>query len=221
MIENGPSAATPAASLHRVSEQRRRAREERAQRRRARRGDLLLVPEAEPATTAVFRPGADTERAAAETLTRRCGPDVRLMFRRSLGAGREGVVDVLAVTPSGVHVVDVRQYTGSPVRVRRSTGLGEHLVVGGRDRSALLTALQRQAEALRLVAAEVPTETDVPVYPAFCFDVADLPWATQWIAGVPVLGPRGVARRLNVGGPLTPEAVALLAAHLADRLPPA
>jgi hypothetical protein len=57
---------------------------------------------------------------------------------------------------------------------------------------------------------------------AFCFVDGDLPVVgTPEIRGFPLLHRRALAKRLDASGPLSPSAIADLAAALAARLPSA
>jgi hypothetical protein len=217
---------TPGGSLFRTYEARRTAREQRVRSRHPRLGGLVLALSGEPDTTANFRRGAEAEIRVAERLQRRCGPDVDLLFNRRLSArGRDGDIDVLAVTPNGVHVVDVKRYAGKAVRVRSRGGmllpLRQQLLVGGRDHTQLLVSVARQRAVVRGLLDAVPDGQQVPLHVAMCFVDADLPLLTERIDGVAVLGPKGVARRLDKAGPISAESRALLVRHLARHLPPA
>jgi hypothetical protein len=212
---------TPGGSLLRTYDQRRSARDARVRDRHPRLGGLLLALTDEPATTTNFRRGAEAEVAVARRLLRRCGPEVELLFNRRLSArGRDGDIDVLAVTPNGVHLVDVKRYAGATVRVRATGGLltpvKQKLLIGGRDRTGLLDSLSRQRDAVRRVIGP-----DVPLHVSLCFVDADLPWVTERIDGVRVSGGRAVARRMNRAGALDAATRSLLLERLAQQLPAA
>jgi hypothetical protein len=217
---------TPGASLRRTYEQRRLARAERVRSRHPHIGRLLLALTDEPVTTTNLQRGAQAEALVAQRLQRRCGPEVELLFNRRLDVhGGNGDIDLLAVTGNGVHLVDVKRYARAAVRVRRRGGLlspvKEQLIVGGRDRTRLLDSVERQREVVRRLLDAVPDGPVVPLYVAMCFVDADLPWFTERINGVAVLGSKGVARRLNKPGPLGAQARGVLLRHLAHHLPPA
>jgi Nuclease-related domain len=217
---------TPGGSLFRTYEARRTARERRVRSRHPRLGGLLLALSGEPDTTVNFRCGAEAEVRIAERLRRRCGSDVELLFNRRLSTrGRDGDIDVLAVTPNGVHVVDVKRYAGKAVRVRSRGGLllplREQLLIGGRDHTQLLVSVARQRAVVRGLLDAVPDGQQVPLHVAMCFVDADLPLLPERIDGVALLGWKGVARRFAKAGPIGEEGRALLVRHLARHLPPA
>lgn len=217
---------TPGGSLRRTYEARRAAREQLVRSRHPKVGGLLLALSGEPDTTANFRRGAEAEVRVAELLQRRCASDVALLFNRKLGPGRrDGDIDVLAVTPNGVHLVDVKRYAGAAVRVRRTGGLlvatKEQLLIGGRDRTRLLDSVARQRDVVRELLGAVSGGNTVPLHVAMCFVDADLPMLTERIEGVTLLGSKGLARRLAEPGPIGAESRALLTRHLAAHLAPA
>jgi len=215
---------TPGGSLLRQYEQRRTRREQEVRNRHPRLGGLLLRVQAEPTTTSSFLSGARGEAFVAQRLMRKCGPTVELLFNRRLSArGRDGDIDVLAVTANGVHLVDVKRYLRATVRVRRSGGLllplKEQLLINGRDQTRLLDSVERQRQVVGglLDAFGAP----LPLHLAMCFVDADLPLVPERIGGVALLGSKGVARRMDKPGPLDAEARARLLRCLAGELPPA
>lgn len=217
---------TPGGSLLRTYEARRSARQVRVRGSHPHLGGLLLALTAEPDTTLNFRRGARAEAAVAQYLRGGCGPDVELLFNRRLSSqGRDGDIDVLAVTPNGVHVVDVKRYRRASVRVRTAGGvhrpISEELVIGGRDRTRLLDSLDRQRDAVRWLLDGFPGGAEVPLRLAMCFVDADLPLFTQHVHGVALLGKKQVLRRLNDPGPIGPDTRDALLRHLAQHLPAA
>ncbi|MEO8329454.1 MAG: nuclease-related domain-containing protein [Candidatus Nanopelagicales bacterium] len=138
-------------------------------------------------------------------LAKKCGGNARFLYNRSLGAGRrDGDIDILAISASGVFVIDVKHYQGKKVEVRRTGGLftekREELVVGGRDQTKLLASVSRQFEAVCRVVTQHPLGSQVAVRSALCFVGAEWPlFGTLSIAGVPILGAKG-ASKLILGG---------------------
>jgi Nuclease-related domain len=216
---------TPGGSLFRTYEHRRAARELRIRTNHPHIGALVLALSNEPDTTVSFQRGAQAEVRVAQLLQRRC-PDAELLFNRRLGArGRDGDIDVLAVTANGVHVVDVKHHPKAEVRVRTSGGLlspsRQQLLIRGRDHTRLLDSMERQHDVVRRLLAALPEGAGVPLHLALCFVDADLPWFTQSVNGVALLGRKQVARRLGKPGPIGPERRAALLHQLAVHLPPA
>ena len=135
-------------------------------------------------------------------------------------------IDHLAVTQSGVYMVDTKRYHGT-VEVRRPLFGVTQLRIAGSDRTKLIEGLARQVDAARALVGEVAP--DVPVHGCLCF-VAPEGFLTD--GGVPLLRtlaigsyqlfyPRRLAKRLNAPGPLAAERIDQLLKHLAQRLPAA
>ena len=102
-------------------------------------------------------------------------------YQRRLGV-RSTVdpIDLIAVVPSGVWVIDIQSCAGGRVEVSGRTGVlpgrrYTHLIIRGRDRTAYLDRLTGQATALEETMQELD-RADVPVLPAFCFYDADIQW---------------------------------------------
>ena len=195
-------------------------------------GGLLLAVFDDPASTKAFSNGAEGERRVAARLAELSGPGVLFLHNRKLGRGRrDGDVDHVALTASGVFVIDAKQYKNAKVRVRRSGGLlspvREQLMVNGRDRSKLMVSVSRQHEAVCDAIATFHhadvTGDGIPVVSVLCFIGADLPmFGTPRVDGVPLLGPKGTAKLLRESaGSLDQITLAALHRHLAEAMPPA
>jgi hypothetical protein len=99
------------------------------------------------------------------------------LHNRRRGAGaRSGDIDHIAVTASGVYVLDAKNYANARVRVRRIGGIfsarKEQLLLNGRDRTKLLDSLDKQFLA---VSAALEGRS-IPVTAMLCFVGADLPF---------------------------------------------
>ena len=216
---------TAGASARREHQRRAASRETRVRERHPRLGGLLLALAAEPAHQRAWATGSAGERAVAAGIE---GLDEVLLLHDRRLRGPDGRltranIDHLAVAPSGVWVVDAKQYAGS-LEVRRSGGLlsprVEQLWIGGRNRTRLLEGVHAQVVAVRaeLDAADAP---DVPVHAAMCFVGTDLPWfGSSSAQRVLLVGRRGLRRLLRQPGPLNDDRTAL-AGWLAQRLPAA
>jgi hypothetical protein len=218
---------SPGASLQREYDRRVAKRDARVRSKHPRIGGLLLALTDEPASTRAFKVGADGERLAAKRVQELCGKDVLFLLNRRLGVGRrDGDVDMVAVGPGGVYVVDVKLYKGRTVEVRRTGGLfsavKEQLFIGGRDKTSVLDSLARQLDAVRNAMLDFPGGRHLSVTTALCFVDADLPLlGTPRIGFVPCLGPKATAKLLSTPGVMDAAARTALHAHLAAKLPPA
>lgn len=183
-------------------------------------GGLILALSREPQHQAAFRQGGTGEASVARSLERRTakGPGQLLHDRRMpLGHGN---IDHLAVTPTGVFVIDAKAIRGT-VRIAQPLFRAPRLTVNGRGRSKLVDGLDKQARAVRR-ALEQDGYAEVPVHGALCFTKADLPlFGRCEINGYRLQHPRGVARALNLKGALAAEQIDELTRRLAIAFPPA
>ncbi|MDP3891977.1 nuclease-related domain-containing protein [Nocardioides sp.] len=213
------------ASLRREHERRRNAREERIRSKHKRLGGLILALSDDPASTRAFATGADGEERLAARLEKDCAPDVLFLHNRRLGHGRrDGDIDHVAIAASGVYLIDAKRYPNAKVRVRRTGGVFSaaraQLMIGGRDRSKLLTGCAKQAEALSAALVGHPAADTVVVRSLLCFIDADLPlFGAMEMGGVRLLGPRAVVKTIRAPGELDAPTRASLHRHLAGALP--
>lgn len=207
------------ASARREQERRRRNRQAQLRTRHPRLGGLLMALQAPPSSERNWLTGAIGEELVAAALDTRCHDGVVVMHDRQRPGSRANI-DHMAVTPSGVWVVDAKRYRGRKVRVARPLLGTPRLMVDGRDRSKLVDSLARQVEAVAAVAR--PAMADAPIHGAFCFVDADLPLlGTPTIADFQLLGRRSLVKRLNADGPLLAADIERLARALAHGFPPA
>jgi hypothetical protein len=216
------------ASLAAEYERRMARREERVTQRLPRIGGLLLKIFDEAPSTKAFKKGADGERTAIKKLLNDSGPNVLFLVNRRLGKGRrDGDVDVVAVSPGGVLVIDVKRYADAKVRVEREGGLftARHdvLMVRGRDQSRLLDGLGKQIDAVTLALRTDERFRQVPVSGALCFVDADLPLFGRLEArGYSIASAKGTAKALRESTAVLPQdLVEQVADHLDAELPPA
>jgi hypothetical protein len=209
----------PGASLAREYERRKRARETQVRKAHPHIGRLLLGLNGEPQHQRAFHAGDVGEKAVAESLERSiAGGPAKLLFNRRMPGGR-GDIDILAIAPSGVFVIDAKAIEGK-VRVTTPWFGKPKLLVNGGNRTKLIDGLDRQVAAVwDAVGADHP---DVPIQGVLCFTTADLPlWPTLKMRGHLLLHRKALGKRLNAEGPLSPAAIDALAGRLATALPPA
>jgi hypothetical protein len=205
----------PGGSAQREHERRRDRREGRTRERWGVLGGVAVALSEPPQHEQAWAKGADGERKVARVLDKRAaGHGVVLLHDRCVPGSRANI-DHIAIGPAGVFVIDAKRYTGR-IGVERRGGLlrprTEHLLVGGRDRTKLVDGVLAQAEVVRSLCAAA-------VHPVLCFVDGDWPFMARLeVRGVPILGPRKVAKLCRAQGPLDVEAVA---GELAARLPAA
>jgi hypothetical protein len=209
---------TAGASAGREYERRKQNRERRVREKHPQIGRLLLALAGEPQHQSAFHRGESGERAVAESLERRTeeGSAVLLHDRR-MPKGR-GNIDHLAVAPTGIYVIDAKDWKGK-VRVSAPLFGTPKLTIGGRDRTKLIDGLDRQVSA---VLAALGERSGWPVQGVLCFTQADLPLlGTTSMRSHLLLYRRALAKRLNSEGPQSTAEVDEMARVLAAAFPPA
>ncbi|MGJ9412566.1 nuclease-related domain-containing protein [Aeromicrobium sp. CF4.19] len=215
-MEHIVEVGTPGASLQQTYERRLALREQRVMTKHPRIGRLVLRLQRPKQTTQAFATGAEGERRVAEVLQTNLEDALFLFNRRLSASSRHGDVDLIAITASGIHVIDAKHYAGRRVR---STRKGDALVVDGRRRQGLVAGLHRQVAAVQESVDSGPVPANV--HGAFCFLEADLPWGRLVVDGIPVRGPRTTRKALARPGTLPSEDRRLLHEHLARNHPSA
>lgn len=178
----------------------------------------LFKPERQ--STKAWLIGAEGERILAERLERELVGEAILFHDRHVRQALKNI-DHIAVSSSGVWVVDAKHYKGKRVAQRDKGGLFKsdyRLYVGGRDNSKLALALEWQVTAVRSV---VPWE-DVPVHPVLCFIDADWGWFAKSFQqnGVAVVWPRKLIELIGAPGSLSEDQVNLVADRIQTVLLP-
>jgi len=169
-------------------------------------------------TTEAWDRGGRGEELVGNYLARAVG-DLGLVLHDRAIPGWRSNIDHIAVVPSGVWVIDTKQYRGRVQRRDRGGWCAPRpaLLVNGHDRSGLVAGAQRQS---RRVQEAVPSAGLARA--VLCFAGAEwAPLARPFtIDGVVVTGPRQLARSLVKPGRLTPRQVESLAAVIAGAFPP-
>lgn len=179
---------------------------------------LILALSNEPPSTTAWAVGAVGEERLGRGLDRLASDSVRLLHDRRI-PGTRANIDHVAVTASGVYVIDAKRYRGRP---HLTVGGGllrprvERLLVGSRDCTALVDGVLTQVEVVRAT-----LDAEVPVHGVLCFVDADWPLlgGSFTTRGIHVLWPKKLYERLGADGPLTAESVAAAHTALARRLP--
>ena len=214
-------------SAQREYDKRSARREQRIREQHPRLGGLLLAVSNQPTSTRVWAKGAAGERAVAARLDGLVGEHVAALhdrrMRRPDGSLSKANIDHMAVTPSGVWVIDAKSHQGA-LEVRRSGGLFtprvEALYINGRDQTRLVHGLLKQVDAVRHELAAV--EARIAVHGALCFVGTELPWfGSSSIADVPLVGRRGLAKLLLRPGDAIPADREAVACFLDQRFPAA
>ncbi|SKB09785.1 hypothetical protein SAMN06295964_2893 [Aeromicrobium choanae] len=170
------------------------------------RGDAAEVPEQSTDR-------ADATDVLASILIDAFGDRVLFLFHRRI-PGQTGDLPVIAVTSTGVHLIEPRCYPGKKVRACRD---GSTFEIDGVRHTRLAEQMAEHAEALQAAVSTGPLP-DAPVYTNYCFVEGELPMRPLEVDGVRVLSVRSTLRRLRSGGPLDEREVEALHRDLARRL---
>ncbi len=210
---------TPGASARREYERRRAKDEAGVRERHPNLGGLILALTEEPQSTKAWGTGAIGEERLGEKLNDLASDTLRVLHDRRI-PGTRANIDHIALTPSGVYVIDPKRYSGRPT-LKIERGLlrprTEKLLVGGRDRTKLVHGVLKQVDLVRAIAGD-----HVPVTGVLCFIDADWPiiGGAFTTRGVDVLWPKKLYPRLTAPTPSQVDPDALHQA-LAAALPPA
>jgi hypothetical protein len=218
LATSGPAGA--GGSARREYERRRQRDEATTLEEHPRIGRLLLALRPERQSTRAWARGAVGEERVGEHLRKRGGPSLRLLDDRRIPGSRANI-DHIAITATGVYVIDTKHYAGQRVEVKRRRGK-PYLSVGGRDRTRLVEGMAKQVDAVRR-ALDHAGHGEVPVTPVLCFTHADWPplVGPPTFRGVLVIWPRRLARMLRSPGSLPDASITAITATLAEALPPA
>lgn len=202
---------------------RHERREQAIRSRYGRLGGVVLALSDDPHSTAAWAYGANGERALGKLLDPLRAEGMAVLHDRRI-PGSKANIDHLVVAPWGVFVVDAKNYKG---RVERRDKGGffssdYRLYVGGRDKTALVAGMSRQAEAVR---AALGAEFDgVCVCKTICFVDADWSLFARPIEmdKVHVLWPRALGKLIQAKkGSLSQDEIERIERKLALALPAA
>ncbi len=213
-------AGVPGASARREFERRRARRDERTRAKHPKIGGLILAMSDEPQPTKAWDTGAIGEERLGARLNEFASDTLRVLHDRRFPGTRTNI-DHLAVTPTGVFVIDAKKYKGRP-RLKVQGGLlrprVEKLLVGSRDCTKVVDGVLKQIDAIRGVVGE-----DLPVHGVLCFVEADWPLigGSFTTRGVEALWPRRLYPKLRAEGPLDHATIGNVHRLLASALPPA
>lgn len=133
-------------------------------------------------------------------------------------------IDHMAVTPTGVWVIDAKRYSGRVDYANRGGWFSNdvRLTVAGRDRTKLVHGVHKQIERVRTSLASTPFD-EVTLRGALCF--IDSEWGVFAkpfaIEDVLVTWGKKLRERLIADGPLDHDDRAAIHRHLAASFPPA
>lgn len=210
---------TAGASARREFQRRKAAREERIRAKHPKLGGLILAVSDDPQSTTAWNTGALGEEKLGGGLDRLACETIRLLHDRRLPRSKANI-DHLAVTPTGVYVIDAKKYRGRP-HLKIDGGLFrtrvERLLVGSRDCTKLVDGVLKQVDVVRGLLG-----LGVPVHGVLCFVEADWPLlgGNFTIRDVHALWPKKLYPKLQGEGSLGADTIAEIHRALARALPP-
>jgi hypothetical protein len=204
-------------SARREFERRKAGREQRIRTKHPKLGGLILALSDDPQSTTAWGTGAFGEEQLGGRLNSLSSDTCRVLRDRRIPGSRANI-DHLAVTPTGVYVIDAKRYTGRP-QLRVEGGLlrprVERLLVGRRDCTKLVDGVLKQVETVRSVVGD-----QIPVHGVLCFVDADWPLigGAFTTRDIQVLWPKRLQSTLESPGVLGAEAVERVHRDLAKAL---
>jgi hypothetical protein len=210
---------TPGSSARREYERRQAKREARIRGSHPKLGGLILAVTDDPQSTTAWDTGALGEERLGRRLNELSSDTMRVLHDRRI-PGTRANIDHIAVTPTGIYVIDAKKYKGRP-SLKIEGGIlrprTEKLLVGTRDQTKLVDGVLKQVEVVRGIVGDY-----IPVTGYLCFIEADWPLigGAFTIRGVEVLWPRKLYPRLTTEGSVVSD-VEDLHRTLASALPPA
>jgi hypothetical protein len=208
---------TPGASARREYERRQAKRENRIREKHPKLGGLILAVTDDPQSTTAWDTGALGEERLGRRLNELSSDTLRVLHDRRIPGSRANI-DHLAVTPTGIYVIDPKKYKGRP-SLKVEGGIlrprVEKLLVGTRDQTKLVDGVLKQVDVVRAIVGD-----DIPVTGVLCFVDADWPLigGAFTTRGVEVLWPRKLYPRLTTEGSIASD-VEDLHRRLASALP--
>jgi hypothetical protein len=172
----------------------------------------------EKETTAAWARGSRGEERVGQRLSLAVGLNGIVLHDRAI-PGMRSNIDHIAIVPSGVWVIDTKEYHG---RVQQRDLGGwfvsrPALFVNGQNRTSLIPGVLRQLEHVQRVVRD-----EAPLHATLCFNDAE--WGLLGrpftIEGVSVTWARRLADSLTEGGTLEHDDIRTLAARLAAAFPP-
>lgn len=209
----------PGASARREFERRQAKREARIREKHPKLGGLILAMSDDPQSTTAWNTGAIGEERLGNRLNDLSSDTMRVLHDRRI-PGTKANIDHIAVTPTGIYVIDAKRYKGCPT-LKVEGGIlrprTEKLLVGSRDRTKLVDGVLKQVAIVGDIVGSL-----MPIRGVLCFVEADWPLigGAFTTRDIEVLWPKKLYPRLTADGPYRRE-VAKTHAHLATSLPPA
>jgi hypothetical protein len=149
--EESIDAGTPGASARREFERRSARREARIRTAHPKLGGLIYALTEDPQSTRAWDVGAVGDERLGHRLNELVTDQLRVLHDRRIPGSRANI-DHVAVTPTGVYVIDAKKYRGRP-HLKVEGGLlrprVEKLLVGTRNCTSLVDGVLKQVDIVR------------------------------------------------------------------------
>lgn len=214
------------ASARREYEKRHQRRQDSVRAAHPKIGGFLLAVTDEPQSIKAWDKGAEGEQHVGRILDRIAAEGkIRVLHDRRVPGSRANI-DHIAITLTGVWVIDAKNYTG---RVeQRTTGSlfkpgPNKLYVNRRDRTAAIAGVLKQIAVVTSAAGPLIDIHELTVTGMLCFTQADFALFARpfTIDGVAVHWPRSMIKAITADGDLTLGVLDEITGRLAETLRPA
>ena len=218
-------AGVAGASARRENERRKAKREDRVRTSHPVIGGFLLAVTDDPQTTRAWATGARGEELLGQRLDGLANHGVRVLHDRRIPRSRANI-DHIAVSSSGVFVIDAKRYKGKRPSLRVEGGIirarTEKLIIGSRDSTSLVDGALHQVELVESALAAAGLG-EIPVRGMLCFVEADWPLigGNFVVAGIDVVWPKKAAELILKPGTLDDVGVSEVHRALASSFPTA
>jgi Nuclease-related domain len=191
-----PESGVAGASARAEYERRYGRREQGVLEHHPRLGRLMLAVSEEPQSTKAWAKGADGEQRVGARLERLTTSGAVVLHDRQMPGSRANI-DHIVVAPSGVWIVDSKQYKGKVERRDRGRLFRTdiRLYVDGRDRSKLVAGMTKQVAAVK----NALDGEDMPIRPVLCFTGSEWPLlaGSFTVDGVLVISPKALVKTIS------------------------
>lgn len=190
-------AGAAGASARREYERRKGKDEERLRQRWGKLGGIAVALSDEKQSTRAWASGAIGEERLGARLDSLASESIAVLHDRPI-PGSKANIDHIAITASGIWVIDAKRYKGRP-ELKVEGGVlrprVETVLVGRRDCTKLVDGVLKQVALVRQIVG------DIPVSGALCFVQADWPiiGGAFTVRGVHALWPKRLAKMLMEG----------------------
>ena len=222
-IDEPLSQGTPGGSALAKAQHLSQARKERITKRFPRAGKFILAVTDDPPATKAWQKGAKGEIGAAKELEKLASQyNFKVLHDRRV-PNSQANIDHIAITSSGIYVIDAKNYEGL-IRIVDNSGIfsdpNPKLWVGGRTGMPLVNGVKKQVEIVKKILRESAIE--MPVRGVLAFYRGN--WETfsslmpqEVVQGV-LINNKGIDHIVTLNGEYSQEQIEVVTHLLAGRL---